>query len=269
MIRTLLVTAAGALALSVACFAGAAALGWPAGFSVEDIRDLVDRGGDWEEPVDDGSRVTRDIPWEGGDSLTFNASGNVRYTQGPTARMTVTGPNALVDRLVMDGDELRVPGRRMRGARLDIVVTAPAVNSFTINGSGTLDIEGFEQDELEIDVNGSGKITAQGAARRIDVAIRGSGDVDVSRVAGAEVELQVMGSGDARIAPTELADIKIMGAGDVDLVSDTARVDSNIMGAGRVNRITAPPPALAAPPGEAARKAPAARPAEAPPSVAP
>ena len=43
--------------------------------------------------------VTRDLGWNGGDRFGVAMSAHTTFTQGPTARIVVTGPKDIVDRL--------------------------------------------------------------------------------------------------------------------------------------------------------------------------
>lgn len=272
MIRTLAIIAAAAMALSLMCLAGAGALGWrPEESWWRHFQHWDGFDPDWDDDDFSGVEVTRDLSWEGGDSLTFMAPGRITYTQAPEVSVRVTGPQSTVDRLEMKDGVLAGQRRRFRNTRIKVEVTAPAVTRFRINGSGDLAIKDFSQEELSVEINGSGDVTANGVARHTDVEIHGSGNADVSGIDGEEARVEIMGSGDVRIAPSNLAQVTIMGAGDVDLVSDTARVESTIMGSGRINRVSpssAPTPVA---PSQSAspRKTPAAKTEKAPESVAP
>jgi hypothetical protein len=273
MIRTLAIIAASGMVLSLMCFAGAGALGWRPEESW--FRHFAHWDGfDSDRDDDDGfggPQITREIPWSGGDRLTFTLPGRVHFTQGPEISVKVTGPQRKVEAMKIDDDgELKARHRRWSGDQFEIEITAPAVRRFKINGSADLEIENFAQDKLDVEVNGSGDVIARGAARRAEITINGSGNADLSGVTGEEARVEIMGSGEAKIAPSALAEVRIMGSGDVDLVSDTARVESKIYGSGRVNRVDP----IDAPPSETVqsttpRKTPARKAEEAAPSVAP
>lgn len=259
MIRNFLIIAVAALVLSVVCLAGAFALGG---------RELAANGWTWTIIDDDGDRVrfervsgadapapgpeiTRTLNWDGEDALTVAFSGNVRYVQGDKAEVTVTGPEFVVDRVrieggridLTDGDEdvyISWRGGRIRGwdalDRLQVTVTAPAVTRFSLEGSGDLDIRGYDQQRMVLDLSGSGEITAQGRTDAVELDINGSGDVDLDRLDTRDANVSISGSGDATVAPTGRAAIDISGSGDVTLTRRPKSVDSRISGSGDVHQ---------------------------------
>ncbi|HEY1427520.1 MAG TPA: DUF2807 domain-containing protein, partial [Caulobacteraceae bacterium] len=129
---------------------------------------------------------------------------------------------------------------------LKVTMTAPAVKSFAINGSGSLAINGFDQDELDLDVSGSGNVTAKGKARALKLDISGNGDVDAGGVAADSASAEISGSGKASIAPASVADLHISGDGEIDLMSHPAHLTSDVSGSGHIvegGPVTPAPPA--------------------------
>ncbi len=259
MIRNFLIIAVAALVLSVVCLAGAFALGG---------RELAANGWSWTvigddgEPVrfervsgadapDPGPEVTRTLNWDGGDALTVAFSGNVRYVQGDKAEVTITGTESVVERVrieggridLTDGDEdvyILWRGGRIRSwesvDHLQITVTAPSVTRFSLEGSGDLEIRDYDQPRIDLDLSGSGEITAQGRTDAVELDINGSGDVELDRLETRDANVSISGSGDATVAPTGRATIAISGSGDVTLTRRPESVDSRISGSGDVHQ---------------------------------
>ena len=258
MIRTLLIIAAAGLVLATASIGGAFALGG---------RDMARHGWEWTfrdrdgDTVsferDDGTRgpdVTRTLEWTGGQTLTIDLSADVDYVQGPTAGVTVTGPAQLVEKVrLVDGrltwadrdgpnHETVVFGRREHGRgiwvhseEVKIVVTAPNINSFNLEGSANLMLLDYDQDTLQVDISGSGEVSATGRARALEVDISGSGDADLGALSATDANVAIAGSGDAVVAPTGRADITIAGSGDVVLNTRPATVNQQVSGSGEVD----------------------------------
>jgi hypothetical protein len=257
MIRTLLIIAAAGLVLATASLGGAFALGG---------RDMARHGWEWTfhdkdgDTVsferDDGTRgpdVSRTLEWTGGQTLTIDLSADVDYVQGAAAGVTVTGPAELVEQVrLVDGrlswadrdgpnHETVVFGRRNGGRgiwvhseEVKIVVTAPAINSFNLEGSANLMLRDYDQDTLAVDISGSGEVSATGRTRALEVDISGSGDADLASLVTTDANVAIAGSGDATVAPTGRADITIAGSGDVDLTTRPATLNQDITGSGDV-----------------------------------
>ena len=260
MIRTLFIIAAAGLVLATASLGGAFALGG---------RDMARHGWSWTFRDPDGDTVrfqraddtrtpeiTRQIAWTGGDTLTIDLAADVDYVQGDTAGVTVTGPADLVEKVrLVDGrltwtaddadgpnHETVVFGRNRDGhgmwahsEAVHIVVTAPNVSTFNLEGSADLTLKDYDQDTLAVDISGSGEVTATGRTGALELDISGSGDADLSGLAAKDANVAIAGSGDATVAPTDRADISISGSGDVDLTTRPATVNQNVSGSGEVD----------------------------------
>ncbi len=259
MVRVLIMITVAGFVLSVAALAAAFAIGGP---------DAIARGGwnwadsdhwrgnhrGWEDDenvavADQGPQTTRTLSWSGAARLDIDLAADVRYIQstGP-ASVVVTGPQRLVDRVVVEGDSIRYQhGRHRRHGRnpgLSIVVRAPNISSFDLSGRNTLAIEGYRQPTLRLDVSGRSEVTASGETDDVTLDLSGSGEVDLGALKTRSADVEISGSADASIAPTERAQLDISGSGDVRLLTRPKTLETDISGAGRV-RQDAPQPAEA------------------------
>jgi len=159
----------------------------------------------------------------------------------------ITGPKDEIDQVELSGSQLRFDddGDDYDG-HVTIVMTAPDVRRFSISGDDNLTIAGYDQDDLSVDVSGSGSVNAKGKARAVKLDISGDGDIDMSGLASQSAEAEISGSGRASIAPTDAADVSISGSGEVDLLTHPPKLNSDVSGSGRVIE-GASPPATSAP----------------------
>lgn len=257
MIRTLFIIAGAALVLCMVTLGGAIALGghdlqrhgWA--WTIKDrdgesIRFERVRGGGTD---DLGPFTTRTLTWTGGEALTIDSSIDVEYVQGPANTVVITGPKRLTDRVTLtdgrlsmgDGDERIVFGwdggnfsARSDRDELRVVVTAPNVRRFASNGSGDLDISGYDQPSMALSISGSADVTASGRTDALDLDIAGSGDADLRALDAKDAKVDIAGSGDADIAPTGDVQVSIAGSGDVSLATRPAKLTSEIAGSGDV-----------------------------------
>lgn len=233
MIRRLIVIAIAAFLVSAASFAGAYAIGgldpWRNGFFNVSVHD--------DDPFDhdDGPQASRTLTWAGGDSLQLDLGGEVTYLVGATPSIVVKGPKALVDAVQMEGGRLWSDHENYRGRDgLRIVVTAPAVSRFEINGSADLDIQGYAQPDFELTINGSGDVRAAGTARNAVVRIAGSGDVDLEGLTLENADIEIAGSGSAVAGPTVSGKVAIAGSGDVRLTNRPPALTTDVAGSGDI-----------------------------------
>ena len=258
MTRTLVLIAFSGFILAVACIAGALALGggvllhhhWGGHHWTVDWDDGHRRWRDDEHPATAGVSTTREIAWPGGDRIEFDVPGDVQYTQGPgPAKLIISGPKDLARSCRAVRRHLAVPRRRydFDGGRITVTMTAPDVRHFSISGDNKLDIAGYDQDDLSVDVSGHGTVSAKGKAQAVSVDISGDGDIDMSGVAAQSARADISGSGRASIAPTDEADVSISGSGEIDLLTHPAKLNSDVSGSGRIVEGAAAPAAAQAP----------------------
>jgi hypothetical protein len=249
MVRTLIIIIVSGLILSVACFTGAFAVGGreliragePFRTWFHDDWDWDDE--DWDSPRPGaGPTVSREIAWAESDRLEIALPADVVFTQAPTARLTVTGPKAAVDRIVIDDGRLHFrDGRRGwfshgRGngglGRIQVTAAAPDTRYFGLFGSPDLTITGYDQDELELEIHGSGDVVASGRTRKLSIDVGGSGVVDSAGLTAQDAVVEMKGSGKVRFAPQARAEVSIAGSGDVVGVGAADKVEIEIKGSG-------------------------------------
>jgi len=257
MTRNLFIIAGASLVLSLACIAGAMALGG---------RDLA--ANDWTWVITDdnagpgdninvrrgdlGPDVTRTLDWTGGDNLTIDMSADVTYVQGDKPGVEVRGPRAAVDRVRLTDGRLTLKDRDdyaervyvrwgrdgihgwSESERLKIVVTAPSVDRFRIAGSGDLTIEDYDRPTMTVLIDGSGDIRANGKAGALELRTNGSGDAELEGLEVGDATIDSTGSGETSVGPTGVVKIDLSGSGDVRLTRRAKEVQQNISGSGEV-----------------------------------
>jgi hypothetical protein len=248
MTRTLVLIAFAGFILSVACIAGAVALGgqaianhhWNHNWTIN-WDDGHHRGWSSDVHVDDSDHsaagtATREIAWPGGDKIEFDVPADVQYTQGPgPAKLVITGPRDEVDHVELSDGQLQFrDDDDSDDGRLTVVMTAPDVRHFSIDGDNSLTIAGYSQDDLSVDVSGHGTINAKGKTRAASLDISGDGVVDLSGLTSQSADADISGSGRASIAPTDSANLSISGSGEIDLLTHPAKLTSDVSGSGRI-----------------------------------
>ncbi|MGA0602677.1 GIN domain-containing protein [Caulobacter sp. KR2-114] len=273
MIRVLFLTTAAGIGVCILCLSIAMAIGgsdmvrnggWKLGPHVH--VDLDGHHGDTDDDDDvGGPTTTRDLAWDGATRLEIDAPADVTYTQAPgPAKLTVTGPRGAVGQVSVSHGAIDYDGPD-RGPRLQIVLTAPDVESFSLDGDSHLSIRNYDRGSLKLEMDGRADADAQGKAGQVDVEMSGHGKANLGRLAAQDAHVEISGSGSASLSPKDSADIEISGSGDVTLYGHTARVKSELTGSGEVHTDAGPPPAPA--PADSAAPAVSAAPAK-PPHVA-
>ncbi len=244
MIRILALTALIGAVLSVICLGGAVALGahdirdnhWtlPDRWNIH-LEDFEDDDEDWRRGPDGRPVISRELAWDGSESLDLDVSADITYSQAPgPGKLTITGPASAVEDLRLRGGRLSYEGRRYRMAHLVIVMTAPNVSRFDLNGRDRLTLVDYDQPRLELNMSGSARAGGIGKAREVNLDITGSGDADLGQISTDDAMVDIAGSGKATIAPRASADLDIAGSGTVVLLTRPANLRSDIAGSGQV-----------------------------------
>ncbi len=259
MIRPLLITTAACAGIAVACLTGAGAL-ITHDLGAKDWTFTTAKYGDHikvshAEPAKPQVTQTRTLPFAG-DNLAVDLPVDVAFVQGPDARITVTGPASQVDRVVFKDGRLSLSdGQSLDGGnesvtlhlgpngleatkdgseQLHVTVTAPSVTRFAVEGSGDLDIRGYDQPKIDVRLTGSGNVNGGGNTKTLTLAVAGSGDADLSALAAVDSDVKLSGSGDADLNTSGKLVTDVTGSGDIRFKGHPKSVDSKIVGSGSV-----------------------------------
>lgn len=173
------------------------------------------------------------------DSLALLGPDRVRIETGEKLAIKVEGDAEQAAQLrftLKDGTLgiLRAKKGWNTGDSVTVLVTMPAPKSLTMAGSGRITAAALAR-KAQIAIAGSGDIeTPQVDGDRLDISIGGSGTY---RGAGhtADLEVNIAGSGSAEMAAlkADKADVSILGSGGAQFASDGA-VKASMMGSGSV-----------------------------------
>lgn len=225
---------------------------------------------------DVGPRISRTLPFDGGESLTVKVPAEVRYVAGREAKVAIEGPQGVVDHIVVEKGVIKYDKTmRTRRADLRIVVTAPRLSHVTAHGAPRIDLGQLNQDHLEATLHGSGKLTLAGQVRDLNLSVHGSGLAQVNNLVADILDLGVHGTAQARVtgrakstdlsvfgssgvdlqgleiedlsgnlggsswgkaAVRRFAELKLMGSSTFNLLNNPQRVESNVTGSSRLLR---------------------------------
>lgn len=101
-------------------------------------------------------------------------------------------------------------------------------------GSGDTTLSYLDTDCLRIDLVGSGDVRASGKAKRLDVTVCGSGDVDAEDLTAEIAEVSVNGSGNVSVCAADQCQVRISGSGDVTVYGGPKQLSSEVRGSGKV-----------------------------------
>lgn len=236
MTRVITVVAIGGIATALVCLPLAGSL----------HRHFGDAGVSWEFPDhivwsdDDVVRgdmtvESRDFTWDGSDSLDLDIPAKFHYHPAPEWHLSIRGPRAVLDRIkVGDGKIHSRPFVDRGDSDLSIEMSGPSLRSLALNGSGNAQLDQLKQDDLSVDIRGSGSARATGSVGNLTLNIMGSGSAMMAQLPVRSVHIMIAGSGDADIEAHDDADIMIAGSGQVRLHSHPKHLSTRTVGSGQV-----------------------------------
>lgn len=175
------------------------------------------------------------------DSLEVTGSAGIDVRRGDRCTIEVHGEDNVVDFLETElvGSTLQVGIKRgvnfTSHLPLKVVATAPAVSEVDLSGSGDVRLSGLDQDELRVELRGSGDVVADGRVSIVSLALQGSGDIDTRRLQARKATIKLHGSGDVRAYASEEAKVRLHGSGDVTVKGRPKVRDSKVAGSGDID----------------------------------
>ena len=200
--------------------------------------------------------------------LVLASGDTVVLREGEALEISVEGDPAQAEKLRFTLDEETLAIKREKGSwgsgsEVTVNVTMPPPESLVIAGSGTVraptlarkadisiggsgdvEVERIAADSLEINIGGSGSVKGAGTATRLEVSIGGSGDVDLAGLKVDTAEVNIGGAGDVAFASDGQVEANIAGSGDIR-VTGAAKCEVSAFGSGKL--ICSPAPASESP----------------------
>ena len=160
----------------------------------------------------------------------------------------------------LDGNNLKI--RTASGFSLDpssaikVYLSAPSYSNLRSSGSGnivgknrlvsnddlSLDISGSGDINVDVhassvtaNISGSGKITVAGDAKSLKTSIAGNGDILASKLKTEETSVNIAGNGDIHVNASKQLNIHILGSGSVKYIGNPV-ISQQVAGSGSVGK---------------------------------
>ena len=200
--------------------------------------------------LDNGPTVTEVRPLKGFEEIEISGSPRVCYTQADSFSVRVKGAKASVENILTDVND-KILTIRNRGKislvnisfdddDLTVYVSSPDLTAIRLNGSGDFESEGkIDTDRMDIVLRGSGDIDVKNLiCDRCEVELIGSGDIDVSHLDAVEASASLVGSGDLNLGLMRVKNtwLSLKGSGDIDadFKEDCGTVECELRGSGDI-----------------------------------
>jgi len=204
---------------------------------------------------DPGPQRSEDRDIEAVSEVELATSGDLSLSTGPTPSLRITAGRDVLDHLTSEvhGDRLVLDTTGSAGnlgdVRYDLVLPevrtvevsgsgsiragSATLGAVELSGSGDVDADALDVDELTVDLSGSGTVTLAGRAGRQSVEIDGSGDYRAAGLDTTDARVTVGGSGSADVQVSGTLHAVVDGSGTITH-GGGASVETEIDGSGSV-----------------------------------
>ena len=201
--------------------------------------------------MDDGPKLTESRPLKGFEEIEIIGSPRVCYTQADSFSVLVKGTKTGIENILtdVDGKTLTIRNRGKISLvnisfsdddALTVYVTSPDLTAIRLNGSGDFESDSrIDTDRLDIVLRGSGDIDIKDViCDRCEVELIGSGDINVTNMEAIETSASLVGSGDLNLGLMRVKDtwLSLKGSGDIeaDFREDCGRLECELRGSGDI-----------------------------------
>jgi hypothetical protein len=189
--------------------------------------------------VGSGVMATETRPLEGVTGVSLETVGNGRITVGNEESIVIEAESNLLPLITtrVDRGTLRIAVGPRDGIlpteTIRYTITVSRVDRLVLSGAGNLDVIDLGNDELDVDLPGSGNINVSGQVERLQVDITGAGNVDTAALAADDVSVAVSGAGSATVWARATLDATVTGVGTIRYWGEPV-VSEDVSGVGQI-----------------------------------
>ncbi len=204
------------------------------------------RQGSSSSPQGDASSEPGDVRSESRDVSSFdevelNGVGNLSIQQADNESLTVEAEENVLPKIRTKVANSRLsigpePNSTINTTKpINYRLTVKDLNALEVSGSGDVEAEGIDADELAVTISGAGGVEIRGSVDSQEVELSGSGDYRAEDLESKEAKINIRGSGSATVNVNDELDAEVSGSGSVEYVGDPA-INQNVSGAGEVRK---------------------------------
>jgi len=172
------------------------------------------------------------------DAIQTYISAEINIKQGEEFNIKLSGDDNILPliKFNIEDETLKLYSEKSFSSKnpLTVELSLGGLKKLLANGSGDIHMIDLNGEKLQVELNGSGEITASGAISQLNVVLQGSGDMDFRRMKSKNCDVLLNGSGDIAVYAEQSIDAKISGAGDISVTGNPGKVTKSINGAGTI-----------------------------------
>jgi hypothetical protein len=171
-------------------------------------------------------------------ALALSGIGAVSIRVGRPQSVAVRADDNLLSRIRtnVSGGTLQVDERGSIRPKqtIRLAIDVPTLDGLALSGTGSLAATGLRAETLNVEVSGTGSVTASGRATTLSVDVSGAGQALLGQLASRDATVRVTGVGAVQLDVSHSLDASIEGAGSVVYSGHPAQVTKSVSGAGSI-----------------------------------
>lgn len=173
------------------------------------------------------------------DQLSVQLTGDVNYVAADQFSLKIKADENIVPVITSEisGGVLVLDTDRSYSTQSKLQITVfgpPSLKGLVVDGSADVNMRGIDTGSLQIGLDGSGDVTAQGRVDSLLVKVDGSGDVSAKELIANNVMVATDGSTEVVVTAKNRLDVTVDGVGEVTYYGNPATVNKAIDGVGDV-----------------------------------
>jgi hypothetical protein len=173
-------------------------------------------------------------------SVSLNAVADVTISPGDKVQVTITADDNILPLLktTVKSGTLQIDSTQdyhsKSGVKIDIIM--PSISTAVLNGVGNITINKVPSDSLDVQIHGTGSITASGSSPKLSASLAGVGNLNLSDWSAQQATVQVSGSGSAKVDASQSLDATVAGVGNIHYKNHPGlQLSTHVSGVGNVS----------------------------------
>src|SRR3954463_10044839 len=166
----------------------------------------------------------------GFEQLDVSSAVHATVTIGQPRRVSVTADDNLLDNVIttVTGDRLSIGmsgAVASTGNVVQVEITVPSLSAIHAGSAGAIEVEGLAADQLRLEVDSAGVITASGTAPTLDLRAGRAGELQLRDLAVDHATVSIDSAGHAWLHAAQQVTGSVSSAGTLTLIGEPATVD--------------------------------------------
>lgn len=202
---------------------------------------IVNERGNRDYIQGDGISKTITLEVQDFHSLDVSSVIDVDFTVDETSSIQITADSNLIDVLCLDyfGGTLYIDTKDnvsfSSKTPMKITIAHPHLKAVSLSGTANLCVRGLDQDNVDVDVSGTGDVDISGKATSASFNVSGQGDINAIGLVSENLKAVVSGMGDVQATATHSVTASVSGMGDITIHGNPTQKHSKTSGMGDIN----------------------------------